>query len=123
MVLSQSQYQYIYLIICLSVSGIFQGDYSVVLASPESLVLYDDELADDRFPGSICCLAVDEVHNVVDWKTFRPVYANLSDMKTIIAGNAPWALCTATCDKELKEGLLKSLNIQEIELVCAVPDR
>ena len=86
-------------------------------------MVYDNELADDRFPGSICCLTVDEVHNVMEWKTFRLVNANLSDIKTIIAANALWAWCTATCDKELKDDLLKSLNIQEIELVCAVPDR
>ena len=104
-------------------SAIFHGDFSVLFASPESLLKEIDNVADNVYPGKVCCLPVDEAHSIIDWKTFRPIFSHLGEAKEIVASRAPWALFTATCDRQLKSALLKALGVTDVALVWAAPDR
>ena len=97
---------------------------SVVLGSPESFSSWLDRLADDVYAAAKpCAFFIDEAHNIVDWKSFRPLYNNLTETKAIIAPDVPWVLCTATCDEALKNGLAKATAVDSFTTIALVPDR
>ena len=104
-------------------SAIFHINYAVIFASPESLLKQIDNVADNIFPGKMCCLAVEEAHSMIDWTTFRPIISHLGEAKETVASRAPWVLFTPTCDQQLKSALLKALGITDVALVWAAPGR
>jgi len=107
-----------------TISDIMDGNVSIVLGSPESYSSWLDRLADDVYTASKSCVFfIDEAHNIVDWKSFHPIYNNLTEIKSIIAPHVPWVLCTATCDEALKSGLMKATAVESFTTIAVVPDR
>ena len=87
------------------------------------LIRYAEELADDSYKRTVCCLAIDECHSIVDWEDFRPLYRYLTQLKCIVASRKPWALFTATCDEALRKGILASVQLENVKTVAVPPNR
>ena len=106
-------------------TGIKQGDYKLLLCSPQALLedFWLDVLAEEDYSSKICLFCIDEAHNIEEWKDFRPSYKSLIDIKCCIASAAPILLLTATCSDTMYTDIIKSLDLDTIDVVATVPDR
>jgi ATP-dependent DNA helicase RecQ len=97
------------------------GKYKYIFISPEMLnVSYIIQ----RLQGlSICLFVVDEAHCISQWGyDFRPDYLKLGEIRKQL-GNPLTLALTATATKQVREDILHSLGISEVERVESSVDR
>ena len=95
------------------------GVYSVVLASPEILLVHGSvfllRVVRNRtcaFTKRLACIAIDEAHLVWGWRTFRKDYAGLSTLRHCYP-KVPLMALSATLTPNVLEYIRKSLNMRD----------
>ena len=95
-----------------------KGRYSVILASPEIVLasnsvfwLRTAQQKDNKFCRRLACIAVDEVHLIWGWRTFRKEYGNIGNLRAIFA-DIPIIALSATITKNVLEYIRTSLHLR-----------
>jgi ATP-dependent DNA helicase RecQ len=86
-----------------------QGAYEIVYVTPERFRIPD--FRESLSKNQIALLAVDEAHCISSWgHDFRPDYSRLGEIREAL-GNPLTVALTATATPEVKEDILKQLNL------------
>ena len=111
------------------VRGIQDGEFSVILVSPELLVKnarwMDVFTQSANYKNSICLVAIDESHVLIEWgDTFRPCYKVLGELRSHI-DDATFCALTATCSPSIKRKILEVIHLTDANTstTAILPDR
>ena len=97
--------------------GINQGNYQLLYAAPERLML-PNFLARLRH-WNVSALAVDEAHCISEWgHDFRPEYGRLRDVRAS-TGDIPILALTATATERVREDIVRQLELKNPEVFLA----
>jgi hypothetical protein len=86
------------------------GRFTHVLVSPELLSSkrFHHILTWPTFRSHVSLVVIDECHLVANWgKSFRPHYAQLFKVRSLLGPTVPWFACTATLDEETYAKVMK----------------
>ena len=86
------------------------GRFTHILVSPELLSSkrFHHILTWPAFRSHVSLVVIDECHLVANWgKSFRPHYAQLFKVRSLLGPTVPWFACTATLDKETYAKVMK----------------
>ena len=104
-------------------NAIRRGEIKIVYVSPEGLATarIRDLLHDERI--TVRCITIDEAHCVSEWgHDFRPDYLEISSIRK----QFPKAVClalTATATKQVRDDIIKNLNLQNPAVLVSSFDR
>jgi ATP-dependent DNA helicase RecQ len=97
------------------------GRYKFIFISPEGLQRTDVQDALKRL--KIDLFVVDEAHCIVQWgKSFRPDYLRIGQVRAAL-NNPLTLMLTATAGKATREGIIKYLNIDDVDEYISSVDR
>lgn len=97
-------------------AAIRDGTAKLVYASPERLRTPRFLALMRRMPPAL--LAVDEAHCAVQWgETFRPAYGALADFVAELPARPVLCAMTATADRRMRRGIVKSLGMRGVRTV------
>lgn len=103
------------------------GAFAILFSAPEALICSDrwrDIFIEEPLCNQIVALAVDEVHCVYKWGTkFRPSYARIHELRSLLPANTPMLAATATVTKVMLTSITQQLNMIDYQLVYMSPDR
>lgn len=92
-----------------------QGRYKIVYIAPERF--YNQDFLRELKSIKVSLFAIDEAHCVSQWgHDFRPSYLRLKDAIKLVGSPTVVAL-TATATPEVRDDIVKQLNLKESELV------
>ena len=86
------------------------GRFTHILVSPELLSSkrFHHILTLPSFRSHVSLVVIDECHLVANWgKSFRPHYAQLFKVRSLLGPTVPWFACTATLDEETYAKVMK----------------
>ncbi len=96
--------------------AIRDGEARLVYASPERLRTQRFLTLMRRTPPAL--FVVDEAHCAVQWgETFRPAYGALADFLAELPARPPVCAMTATADRRIRRGIVKSLGMRGVRTV------
>ena len=93
-----------------------------MLVKPE----WRDFFAEENFEHvKVASVAIDEVHTMIDWATFRPKYNCVPSVLDNMAPDIPLNLLTATCTPDMLDAILNCVGLKKenIKQVVKVPNR
>jgi len=91
--------------------GLHQGEYRLLYAAPERLVL--DDWKHNLRAWNVSALAVDEAHCISEWgHDFRPEYRQLSELREVLP-DIPVMALTATATGRVREDIISHLRLRE----------
>lgn len=98
------------------IERIEKGEFTHVLLGPEqaSSRPFRRALKQADFQARIGLVAIDEVHLVMQWETFRPAFTMLGQLRTILHQDIVWFGCTATLDALAEDRVLKTAGFRRI---------
>ena len=91
------------------------GCFTHVLLSPEIAVGDDFQqiAATPEFKSRVSMVVVDEAHLVKQWGTkFRPAYAQLNVLRSLLGSAIPWFACSATLHRSTLNDLKQNISFQ-----------
>src|SRR5271155_654437 len=96
--------------------NILELTYNTVFTSPE--VVNDTPFREDVtnapiFREKLCCIALDEVHLVDEWKDFRNEYARIGWFRQALPRHIPLFAASATLGPIVRERVRRSCNFRE----------
>lgn len=99
-----------------------EGRYKIIYVAPERLLT--DEFTDFAQNAEISMVAVDEAHCVSQWgQDFRPSYLKIPSFIDALPVRPVIGAFTATATKEVKEDIIRMLNLQDPHLTVTGFDR
>ena len=91
------------------------GEYKIIYIAPERF--YNQAFAEALKRLKVSLFAIDEAHCISQWgHDFRPSYLKLRQAAKL-AGNPPIVALTATATPEVREDIVRQLDLDEPELV------
>ena len=91
--------------------GLHQGDYRLLYAAPERLML--SGFLEDLKRWRVNLIAIDEAHCISEWgHDFRPEYRQLTGLRGIFP-EVPIMALTATATTRVRGDILKQLQLRE----------
>ena len=103
------------------IAAIQNNAYKLIYIAPERF--YSNEFIALIKNLKIALFAIDEAHCISEWgHDFRPSYLKLRDVVTHV-GNPPVLAVTATATPEVKEDIIKQLQLQNPEVIVTGFDR
>src|SRR5208282_4572586 len=97
--------------------GLHQGDYRLLYAAPERLML--SGFLEDLQRWNVKLIAVDEAHCISEWgHDFRPEYRQLSDLRKLFP-EVPFMALTATATGRVREDIVTHLKLREPKIYVA----
>ena len=91
--------------------GLHQGDYRLLYAAPERLML--SGVLEDLKRWNVNLIAIDEAHCISEWgHDFRPEYRQLAGLRGIFP-EVPIMALTATATTRVRGDILKQLQLRE----------
>ncbi len=89
--------------------GLHQGDYRLLYAAPERLML--SGMLEDLKKWNVSLIAIDEAHCISEWgHDFRPEYRQLSSLRDHFPG-VPILALTATATERVREDIVRQLRL------------
>ena len=99
-----------------------QGKYKIIYVAPERLVV--DSFIEICNSLTISMVAVDEAHCVSQWgQDFRPSYLNIKNFIDNLKKRPVICAFTATATKEVKEDIIRILELRNPEIITTGFDR
>ena len=105
-----------------------RGDYLILYTTPEKLIIWKHGIIELTKTRKIVCLAIDESHCVSEWgHDFRPVYRNLSDIRTWFSScfthELPIIALTATATPNIQKDIITNLKLYQPFIVKSTFNR
>jgi ATP-dependent DNA helicase RecQ len=95
----------------LRLRGLHQGEYRLLYAAPERLMLSGTLAGLQRW--NVNLIAVDEAHCISEWgHDFRPEYRQLSQLRPLFPA-VPMMALTATATARVREDIVQQLHLRE----------
>jgi len=99
-----------------------QGRYKMIYVAPERLMT--EEFLQLTQQIEISMITVDEAHCISQWgQDFRPSYRRICDLLEYLPKRPVLSAFTATATKEVRDDILKQLNLKDPEVVITGFDR
>ncbi|XP_072166070.1 ATP-dependent helicase wrn-1-like [Diadema setosum] len=110
--------------------GMASGVYSILFASPESLLEDDSQEIITLLKDQICGIFVDESHCVTKWETasgdtrvFRAAYGKLGEFRSKLKSSVPAVALTATATVDVRNCIIENLGLRNYVWVNQSPDK
>ena len=105
-----------------------RGEYLILYTTPEKLIIWKHGIIELTKTRKIVCLAIDESHCVSEWgHDFRPVYRNLSDIRTWFSScfthDLPMIALTATATPNIQKDIITNLKLYQPFIVKSTFNR
>lgn len=89
-----------------------RGDFTIVYATPEKLLTWQQGLRNLQRVAHIVCLAVDESHCVSEWgHDFRPDYRRLGELRDVLGFKIPLVGLTASATVAVQADIVRNLRL------------
>lgn len=92
-----------------------EGRFSHILISPELAISnqFRSIAISPEFQSRLALVVVDEVHLVSHWgRDFRPAYARLNIIRSMLGISTPWFACSATLDQHTLDSVIKNIGFE-----------
>lgn len=90
--------------------------YTHVLLGPEQAVSseFQNALKSPQLSSQIGLVAIDELHLVKRWASFRPAFGQLKILRIILPQTVTWFGCTATLDSTTQQAVIKECGFRPL---------
>lgn len=106
---------------------VLNGEVQLVFVTPETIVenpTYRNMLLSSIYKQKLVCVAVDEAHCVKVWGAeFRPTFAEIGDLRSVIPSGVNVIALTATATTETFHIVVQQLSMVNPVLVAIPPHR